>query len=157
MSTSRHVLFVIFLVTRAQSTPAQPELSTGNGTDIQEQNDVEVEGRAATYNCKTTGVFPVPGECSSYYLCQKSPSGKLRVIKRTCYPNKYNPFSKICSSRFKCPEPYTCNSQGFLCFNTKSYAQCNSDNVPLNFQKCPLGYYCNNKCTFSCTFHVLLC
>jgi hypothetical protein len=140
-----------------QVTPAQPQLSTGSGTDMQELFDVEVESRAAKYNCKTTGVFPVLGECSSYYLCHTSLSGKLRADKRTCYPNNYNPFRKICSSSFECPGTYTCNNQGFLCFSTTSYVKCEEEYLQLDIQMCELGSYCNNKCSLPCTYHILLC
>lgn len=145
------------IVTLTQILPARLELGVGNATGIEELSDSEVESRAAAYTCTTTGVFPVPEDCSSYYLCQLSPSGRLRVIKRTCYPNNYNPFLKICSSRFECPVPYACGANGFLCFTTISYAVCNTDNVPVRFELCNLGYFCNNKCNNSCTADVLSC
>lgn len=147
------------MVTHAQVTsiPAQLELSVGSATGIEELSDAQMASRAATYNCRTTGVFPVSGDCSSYFLCQLSPSGQLRTIKRSCYPNNYNPFSKECSSQFVCPEPYVCGTNGFLCVNTTSYAVCDKDNVPVQFELCEPGFLCNNKCGNPCTDHVLKC
>jgi hypothetical protein len=87
------------MVMHAQIIPAQLELSVGNATGIEELSDAELASRAATYTCRTTSLFPVSGNCSSYYLCQLSPSGQMRAVKRTCYPNNYNPFFKQCSSQ----------------------------------------------------------
>jgi hypothetical protein len=145
------------MATHAQIIPAQLQLSVGNATGIEELSDADVSSRAATYTCRTTGVFPVSGDCSSYYLCQLSPSGQLRAIKRTCYPNNYNPFLKICSSLFECPQPYECGANGFLCLTNISYAVCNPDNVPVRFELCEPGFLCNNKCNNPCTHHVLNC
>ena len=145
------------MVTHAQIIPAQLELSVGNATGIEELSDAEVASKAATYACRTTGIFPVPGDCSSYYLCQRSPSGQLRAIKRTCSPNNYNPFLKKCSSRFECPQPYECGPHGFLCLTNTSYAVCNRDKVPVRFELCKPGFLCNNKCKKPCADHILKC
>jgi hypothetical protein len=40
-------------------------MSVGNATGIEELSDAELASRAATYTCRTTGVFPVPEDCSS--------------------------------------------------------------------------------------------
>jgi hypothetical protein len=145
------------MVTHAQIIPARLVMSDGNATGIEELKGADVASRAATYTCRTTGVFPVPEDCSSYYLCQISPSGQLRVLKRTCYPNNYNPILKICSSRFECPQPYSCGPHGFLCLTTTSYAVCNPDNVPVRFELCNPGFSCNNKCNNPCVNHVPAC
>lgn len=145
------------MVTHAQIIPAEQELSVGNATGIEELSDAELANRAAAYTCRTTGVFPVSGDCSSYYLCQRSPSGQLLAVKRTCYPNNYNPFLRKCSSRFECTQPYECGANGFLCLTITSYAVCNSDNVPVRFELCNPGFSCNNICNNPCTDHVLQC
>jgi hypothetical protein len=128
------------------------DLGTGNITGIE-----QVELRAATYSCTAAGVYPVFGECSSYYLCKRRPSGTLRLFKRTCFPNNYNPVTKTCSSSFVCPQPYACNELGFLCYTSISYAQCNTVNTIPLFGLCPPGFFCNSRCNVPCTFHVLTC
>jgi len=145
------------MVTLAQIIPAQLELSVGNPTGIEELSDAEAASRADTFICRNAGVFQVPGDCSSYYLCQLSPSGQLRLVKHTCFPNNYNPFLKICSSRFECPQTFVCGVNGFLCFTTTSYAVCKPDNVPVRFELCTPGFVCNHKCKTPCTDHVLKC
>ena len=145
------------MVTYAQIIPAQLEKSFGNATGIEELSEAQLENRAATFSCRTTGVFPVSGSCSAYYLCQRSPSGQLLVFKRTCYPNNYNPFMKICSSLFNCTQPYACGPHGFLCLNATSYVLCNTDNIPERSGLCTPGSTCNNKCNSTCTDHVLAC
>jgi hypothetical protein len=53
------------MVTHEQITPAQLELSVGIATGSEELSDAEAAIRVDMYTCRTTDVFPVPGDCSS--------------------------------------------------------------------------------------------
>jgi len=52
------------MVTHVQNLLARLVMRDGNASGIEELSDAEVVIKAATYTCRSTGIFPAPGDCS---------------------------------------------------------------------------------------------
>jgi hypothetical protein len=142
-------------------TLAQVELNIGNVTRDElvhgQLTYTGEEGRSGRFTCKFPGIYPVLGNCSSYYKCIEDPSQNLIFSKGSCYPNNFDPTIKQCSELYRCSPPNLCNIQGFLCNSLTSFVLCSAGSLPYPQYLCPRGYYCHWKCNNPCTNDIRQC
>jgi hypothetical protein len=137
-------------------TTAKLELTADNATYVT-ANNAElfkngVVTLAASKSCRSAGVFVI--DCNSYLVC--AAVGGFVGAEGTCPPHqKFDPVNFECSSSYVCP---TCTEAGFFCHNSISFTLCAGPGIEIaTNQRCPSGYYCNDKCSNPCLNDITAC
>jgi hypothetical protein len=133
---------------------AQVELNTGNvthSTPLHRQlTDSREESYFGRFTCKFPGIYPVFGNCSSYYKCTEDTYQNLIFSTGSCYPDYFDPTLKQCSEFYRCPPLHVCNVSGFMCQSPTSFVLCSAGPWPYPYYGCPAGYYCHWQCKNPC-------
>ena len=141
------LLVVATLEIRAENAPDV----TAEYAELFKNEEVTLK---ADSRCTSTGVFAI--NCKSYLVCAAVNGGFLGA-EGTC-PSKQNfdPFMKQCSSSYVCTQ--SCTEQGFICPTSTSFTLCAAAGVPVvKNRACPIGYFCNQKCSFPCVCNIANC
>jgi len=105
-------------------------------------------------SCKCAGVFAI--NCTSYLVCAAVNGGFLGAEGTCPSQQKFDPCKKECSSSYVC-QP-SCTAPGFICHTSTSFTLCAAAGVAVvRNQTCPIGYFCNQKCTFPCVDNIVNC
>jgi hypothetical protein len=131
------------------------ELSDENITLSAIQYGLQRATRVTTPTCTAAGIFPIPGNCSSYLICVASASSGFVSTVASCPTSEnFDPFTDTCSSTYDCSP---CIKPGFVCLSNTSFTLCADNGVPVCSCACPTGYYCNPVCAYPCLDSVLYC
>jgi hypothetical protein len=105
-------------------------------------------------SCTCAGVFAI--NCTSYLVCATVNGGFLGAVATCPSQQNFDPSKKQCSSSYVC-QP-SCTAPGFICQTSTSFTLCADAGVTVvRNQKCPNGYFCNQKCTYPCVGNIANC
>ena len=108
----------------------------------------------ANTRCTFAGVFPI--NCTSYVVCVSVNGGFLGAEGTCPSQQNFDPCTKQCSSSYVCPP--SCTEPGFICHTSTSFTLCAAAGIAVvRNQTCPIGYFCNQKCTFACVDNIANC
>lgn len=159
MGKRMQMILVMILATIVMLGIAQLELSPGRNPDVAllyaRLRNTGLVNLAADDNCVIEGAFVI--NCTTYRLCINVTNVGLVEATFTCpagqnlNPNTYN-----CSSSYICPS--LCTGKSFICLTNAAFTLCTSTGIPYaNNTSCPIGYYCNEKCSYYCLNHIPDC
>lgn len=148
----------MFLATCVLVMSAKLDLRAENVTDFTDKYaelfNSGVVTLAANTNCKCAGVFAI--NCTSYLVCAAVTGGFIAAEGTCLSPQNFDPCTKKCSSSYVC-QP-SCTAPGFICPTSTSFTLCAAAGVVVvQNTKCPIGYYCNQKCSSPCLDNISHC
>jgi hypothetical protein len=134
------------------------EIRAENATDVSAEYSELFKSGLVTLtenpSCKFAGVFAI--NCTSYLVCAAVNGGFLGAEGTCPSQQNFDPCKKECSSSYVC-QP-SCTAPGFICHTSTSFTLCAAAGAAVvRNQKCPIGYFCNQKCTFPCVGNILNC
>jgi len=134
------------------------EIRAENATDVMAEYAELFKSGVLTLTtnskCKCAGVFAI--NCTSYLVCAAFNGGFVGAEGTCPSQQNFDPNTKQCSSSYVCLP--SCTAPGFICHTSTSFTLCADAGVAVvRNQKCPIGYFCNQKCTSPCVGNIAHC